>query len=119
MRPEAPPAPVIGIEDFQRADVRLGTVRRAEPFPEARKPAFKLWIDFGPGVGEKTSSAQVTALYEPRDLVGRRVLAVVNFAPRQIGPFLSEVLTLGVSDLDGAIVLLTVDHPAPDGARVH
>jgi tRNA-binding protein len=91
----------------------------AEPFPEARKPAFKLTIDFGPAIGTRRSSAQITTLYTPDDLVGRQVIAVTNFAPRQIGPFMSEVLVLGLSDADGRISLLAPDHPVPDGARMH
>ncbi|QHQ33715.1 tRNA-binding protein [Algicella marina] len=109
----------ITFDDFAKVDIRLGTVLAAEPFPEARKPAFKLRIDFGAEIGEKKSSAQITLNYSPESLVGRQVLAVVNFPPRQIGPFMSEVLVLGVSDADGAIVLLSPDKPAPDGARMH
>jgi tRNA-binding protein len=108
----------IAFEDFLKVDIRAGTVTRAEPFPEARKPAIKLWIDFGPELGEKKTSAQITAHYAPDDLVGRQVMAVVNFPPRQIGPFMSEVLTLGCADEEGAIVLLGPDHPVPNGARM-
>lgn len=111
--------PEISFEEFQAVDVRAGTVVDAQPFPEARKPAIKLWIDFGPEIGTKKSSAQITEHYEPASLVGRQVLAVVNFPPRQIGPFRSEVLTLGVSDSEGCIVLLAPDRPVPDGARMH
>ncbi|MDF1769422.1 tRNA-binding protein [Maricaulis sp.] len=107
------------IEDFLKLDIRIGTVVRAEPFPEARKPAIRLWIDFGAELGEKKSSAQITAHYEPDALVGRQVLAVVNFPPRQIGPMRSEVLTLGVSDGTGEIVLVAPDQSVPDGARLH
>ncbi|MCG8442053.1 MAG: tRNA-binding protein [Caulobacterales bacterium] len=114
----AAPAGRITFDDFEKVDIRLGTVVRAETFPEARKPAFKLWIDFGPAVGVKTSSAQITARYEPGELIGRRVAAVVNFSPRQIGPFLSEVLTLGFPDASGEVVLVTVDRPVPDGGRL-
>ncbi|MEM6488035.1 MAG: tRNA-binding protein [Pseudomonadota bacterium] len=109
----------ISFDDFLKVDIRAGRVVRAEPFPEARKPAVKLWIDFGPELGEKKTSAQITAHYAPHDLVGRTVLAVVNFPPRQIGPFMSEVLTLGLADADGAIVLIGPDRPVPAGARMH
>lgn len=111
--------PPIGIEDFLKVDIRTGTVTRAEPFPEARKPAIRLWVDFGTDLGEKKSSAQITEHYAPEDLVGRQVLAVVNFPPRQIGPMLSEVLVLGVSDADGAIVLIGPDKAVPNGSRLH
>jgi tRNA-binding protein len=109
----------IAFDDFLKVDVRAGTVRSADPFPEARKPAFKLTIDFGPEIGVRRSSAQITALYEEDELVGRQVIAVVNFPPRQIGPFMSEVLVLGVSDAEGRIILLAPDHPVPDGSRMH
>ncbi len=109
----------ITFDDFLKVDIRAGRVLRAEPFPEARKPAIKLWIDFGPEIGERKSSAQITTLYEPDALVGRQVMAVVNFPPRQIGPFLSEVLVLGVSDSAGRISLLAPDHDVPCGARMH
>lgn len=107
------------IEDFLKLDIRVGTVTHAEPFPEARKPAIKLWVDFGPELGERKSSAQITVHYKPEDLVGRQVMAVVNFPPRQIGPIRSEILVLGVSDADGAIILLAPDKPAPNGSRMH
>ncbi|MFN3936577.1 MAG: tRNA-binding protein [Gemmobacter sp.] len=110
---------MIGFDDFLKVDIRVGRILRAEPFPQARKPAFKLWIDFGAGIGEKRSSAQITAHYTPEALVGRQVLAVVNFPPRQIGPFLSEVLVLGVPDADGAVVLVGPDHDVPAGGRLH
>ncbi|TRO95201.1 tRNA-binding protein [Glycocaulis profundi] len=118
MTPDDPAAAEIDPKLFFKADIRLGTVIRAEPFPEARKPAYRLWIDFGPGVGERKSSAQITDRYTLEDLAGRRVLGVVNFPPRQIGPFRSEVLVLGVTDTDGAVLLLNADFDAPDGARV-
>ena len=108
----------ISFEDFMAVDIRAGTVLRAEPFPEARKPAIKLWIDFGEEIGEKKSSAQITAHYAPEDLVGTQVMAVVNFPPRQIGPFMSEVLVLGVHDAEGGVVLVTPDKAVPDGGRL-
>jgi tRNA-binding protein len=110
---------LISFDDFMKVDIRAGKVLRAEPFPEARKPAIKLWIDFGPEIGEKKTSAQITAHYEPEELAGRMVMAVVNFPPRQIGPFMSEVLVLGVSDADGGIVLLSPDQPVAPGQRMH
>ena len=109
---------LIGIEDFDRVDVRVGTIVDAQPFPQARKPAFKLWIDFGAEIGTKTSSAQVTVHYTPDQLVGRQVCAVVNFPPRQIGPFRSEVLTLGMPDASGAVVLVRPDLEVPNGGRL-
>lgn len=107
-QPDDAPAGEISPDDFFAADIRLGTIIRAEPFPEARKPAYRLWIDFGGGVGEKRSSVQITAHYRLEDLPGRRVLAVVNFPPRQIGPVRSEVLVLGVTDSAGQVVLLEI-----------
>ena len=104
-------------EEFFRIDIRAGTVLRCETFPEARKPAYKLWIDFGPEVGEKASSAQITELYRPEELVGKQVLGVVNFPPRQIGPFRSEVLTLGVY-MGDTVVLVHPDRDVPNGARL-
>lgn len=106
-------------DDFLKVDIRVGEVVRAEPYPEARKPAIKLWVNFGDELGEKRSSAQITAHYTPEDLVGKRVMAVVNFPPRQIGKFMSEVLVLGVSDADGGIVLMTPDKDVPLGERMH
>ena len=116
--PAAPAAATIGFDDWMRVDIRVGTVVAAEPFPEARKPALKLRIDFGPRIGIKRSSAQVTEHHAPESLVGRQVAAVVNFAPRQIGPFVSEVLCLGFPDAEGAVVLIGVDKRVPDGGRL-
>ncbi|MEM6623221.1 MAG: tRNA-binding protein [Pseudomonadota bacterium] len=108
----------ITFDDFMKVDIRLGTVTDAQPFPEARKPAIKLWIDFGDEIGVKKTSAQITEHYTVDSLIGKRVMAVVNFPPRQIGPFMSEVLTLGVHDADGYVTLLAPDHKAPNGARM-
>ena len=109
----------ITFNDFLKVDIRVGSILKAETFPEARKPAYKLWIDFGPSIGMKKTSAQITDNYTLNELIGRQVLAVVNFQPRQIGPFMSEVLTLGVSDNKGAITLLGPDKEIPNGERMH
>jgi len=111
--------PTINIDDFLAVDIRIGTVTKAERFPEARKPAYKLSIDFGPEIGIKRSSAQITVHYQLEALLGRQVVAVVNFPPRQIGPFLSEVLCLGFADSAGKIVLINADQPVPNGARLN
>lgn len=109
----------ISFDDFLKVDIRVGTVLRAEPYPEARKPAIKLWIDFGPEIGERKTSAQLTAHYTPEGLVGKTVMGVVNFPPRQIGKFMSEVLVLGVPDASGEVVLLTPDQDVPVGGRMY
>ena len=111
--------PKISFDHFLDVDIRAGTIIAVDDFPEARKPAWKLTIDFGGDIGTKKSSAQITELYDANSLKGRQVIAVVNFQPRQIGPFMSEVLTLGLSDANGAIVLLTPERSVPDGAPMH
>ncbi|MFM5893781.1 MAG: tRNA-binding protein [Novosphingobium sp.] len=116
--PDAPAAEQITFDQFLAVDIRVGTVLTAEPFPEARKPAFKLTIDFGPAIGIKKSSAQITDRYTLEDLPGRKVAAVVNFPPRQIGKFMSEVLTLGFGDESGAVILFAPDFAVPDGSRL-
>ena len=109
---------LITFDDFLNVEIRVGTVVRSEPFPEARRPAIKLWVDFGGEIGERKSSAQITQHYAPEDLVGRQVIAVVNFPTKQIGPFMSEFLTLGLHDEDGNVVLVSPDKTVPNGARL-
>lgn len=109
----------ISFDDFLKVDIRVGVITRAEPYPEARKPAIKLWVDFGGDLGEKKSSAQITRHYSPEELPGKKVMAVVNFPPRQIGKFMSEVLVLGVPDDDNEVVLLTPDKDVPIGGRLY
>ena len=115
---DSPPAATIAFDDFMKVDIRVGTIVQAEPFPEARKPAIRLMIDFGPAIGVKKSSAQITVHYKPEELIGRQVVAVVNFPPRQIGPMRSEVLTLGVPDEAGEVTLLAPGHAVPNGGRM-
>ena len=109
----------ISFDEFMKVDIRVGEVVRAEPYPEARKPAIKLWIDFGGEIGEKKSSAQITAHYQPEQLIGKQVMAVVNFPTRQIGKFMSEVLVLGLPDASGDIILVGPDGPVANGGRMH
>jgi tRNA-binding protein len=116
--PAAPAEPEIRFDDFLKVDIRIGTILRADPFPEARKPAFKLLIDFGAGIGERKSSAQITASYTAEELIGRQVAAVVNFPPRQIGRFLSQVLILGFADDGGEVTLFSLDKAVPNGSRL-
>lgn len=108
----------IGFDDFLKVDVRVGTITQAEPYPEARKPAIKLWVDFGGELGVKKSSAQITKHYTPEALIGKQVMAVVNFPPRQIGKFMSEILVLGAPDADGEVVLIAPDQDIPTGGRL-
>ena len=117
-RSDRPDMAEISFDDFLKVDIRVGTVTRAEPFPEARRPAIKLWVDFGAEIGERKSSAQITEHYRPEDLVGRQVVAVVNFPAKQIGPFMSEFLTLGLHDENDHVVLLAPDQGVPNGARL-
>lgn len=109
----------ITFDDFLRVDIRVGTVVRAEPHPEARHPAIKLWVDFGTGLGERKTSAQITRHYDADSIVGKQVVAVINFPPRQIGKFMSEILVLGVPGAGGEVVLLGPDRKAPDGGRMY
>jgi tRNA-binding protein len=113
-----PAMETIGWSDFERVELRAGTIVAAEAFPEARKPAYKLTVDFGPEIGLRKSSAQVTARYRPDELVGKQVVGVVNFPPKQIGPFVSECLTTGFADEAGAVVLVSPDFPVPNGAKL-
>ena len=112
------PAPQISFDDFRKVDIRAGTIVEVQPFPEARKPALKLWIDLGTEFGVKRSSAQIVEHYTPESLIGRQVACVVNFPPRQIGKFISEVLTLGFPDANGHVVLVAIDRPVANGARL-
>lgn len=112
-------APPLSFDEFLKVDIRVGTVVRAEPFPEARRPAVKLWVDFGPELGQRKTSAQITRHYGVEEVVGRQVAAVVNFPPKQIGKFMSEVLVLGFPDGDGEVVMIGPDRSVPDGGRLY
>lgn len=115
----SPPAPKIGIDDFLRVDIRAGTVVDAQPFPEARRPAYRLRIDFGEPIGLRETSAQITGNYRPEDLIGRQLAAVVNFPPKQIARLMSQVLVLGFPDRNGEVVLVSPDRPVPNGVRLY
>ena len=116
---EFDPSEPIEFGDFAKIDIRVGTIVRAEPYPEARKPAIKVWVDFGPEIGERKTSAQLTRHYTPESLPGRQVAAVINFPPKQIGKFMSEILVLGFPDAEGEVVLVTPDQSIPNGGRLH
>jgi tRNA-binding protein len=116
--PGAPAAEPVTFDQFLAVDIRVGTIIAVDPFPEARKPSWKLKVDFGPGIGIRKSSAQIVDHYQPEDLIGRQVAGVVNFPPRQIGPFMSEVLTVGFADDAGSVVLFRPDRPVPNGSRL-
>lgn len=116
---EFPASEPIGFADFQKVEIRVGTVVRAEPYPEARRPALKIWVDFGPAIGQRKTSAQLTRHYTPETLVGRQVAAVLNFPPKQIGKFMSEILVLGFPDAEGEVVLVTPERAVPNGGRLY